>query len=150
TLAQRLIYGGATDGSLWVSVFEAAYLQLRAKEKFDLSKNVQLVKGSFYETVMTDKGETVDRPFQSLTGYHPHVRSGATFTNTTEKELIRQFAAYARSPRLFTVSILGNLPKDAAEKGLITGHAYAVIGWTPGGQDGGTITLRNPHNTSAY
>lgn len=139
-------------------MFELAYLRLRNVEDdrvFAYDRTVPPVRGTYYQMLAT--AEDAARPIRSLNGKLPPT----LFVKLTpEAHLKLVFEAYADRPRMFTVSAgnSGALAKlrernprawDTAtvERGLMDGHAYAVIGYDKGTK---AITLRNPHNTLAY
>ena len=144
TKSQRIMYGHATDGSLWVTLFELAYLQERINEKADPQKGARLVNGSYFEQAAS--GESMQTAILRLTGSNQAVQK-ALKDFPKDLALIAQLPPEGRkSDQIVTASTLPNLPDEALKKGLVPNHAYAVAGYLLTKDRDHRIKLRNPWN----
>ncbi len=140
TTSQRLLYAHAVSGSLWVSLFEEAYLQLRIQEGYDPVKGAQLVNGSYFEQAAG--GESMATAIRRLTGsIGTTIQAISSFA--TDADLIQQLPVAGKSHAVVSVSTLPTLPKEALAKPLVPQHAYAVSSYEP---STGMVTLLNPWN----
>ncbi len=141
TPSQRLLYGQANNGYLWVSLFEAAYLQLVIRETSRPNAFRVLQNSSYYEGIVN--GEEMTRSIRRLLG--PDARQPASYVIANlnnDNELIRNLSTQ-RTRHIVSVSTRGDLPLAALNAGLVPNHAYAVVRWDATMQ---RVILRNPWN----
>ncbi|NBO93773.1 MAG: hypothetical protein EBV06_15920, partial [Planctomycetia bacterium] len=138
TIAQRLVYGRATDRALWVTLMELASLKQRIADG-NLLVDVRLVNGSYYEQAAG--GEYMQDAIKRLTGTITAERR--VIEDLVNKSLLDQVRHQSTSPRVLSAASKDTLPAFASMLGIVKNHAYSVVGYRDN-----KIILRNPHNRS--
>lgn len=137
TSEQRMLASRATDGSMWVTLFESAYVQLRSQQARVLNHRL---KHNLFEEA--SDGSSLQAAIASLAG----VSSGPLRPSLGMKgiELAELERLFSRVPDIVvTVGTAKHLSDAATKANLYPEHAYVVISYNKN-----ILTLRNPHNSA--
>ena len=146
--AMRAMHGYATDGHLWFTIYEIAYLQFRTNQEGLQRVPFASFTGNYLQAVV--EGETTlltaIHRIQGQVGLAWNIATqlpGVDLANELNKPnaLITAGSVHQFTPAHYQVLADLNL-------WIWPSHAYSVVEYNLQGQ--GSVRLRNPHNDSSY
>lgn len=127
----------AGEYGIWPNVLEKAFGEYFVEHSILPTKGYSSTEGA-------DGGGFASQSTKLLTGksVNEYWCSGWRSSKTNQnikRELTEAFA----DGRAVTCSI-GSIARGETKDGFTKRHVYSIIGWDPNGNDGGTLTIRNP------
>lgn len=147
TLAEQVLYGSTTDGSIWLSVLEKAYVTQWPR--------TGLQRQGLESTIVYDvaaNGERLDSALIRVTGREFGLQGLSRLEMPTNLRLRIDFLAGVNGGAIVTAGSRSAADiaglRDPRFVRFPSTHAFAIVGFDRDGPDGGTVTLRNPWNNA--
>jgi len=138
TYAERIIYGHGSIDTIWVALFEAAYVKMRLQEDPKFLNNPRLLDGGYLEQPV--EADNIKSAISRLTGSRRSDFRAIQGFKDKEWALVLPTTT---KPAVVSACTPKTLPREALAEGIVPYHAYAVISYD---MDKGIVILRNPHN----